>query len=81
MSDKSPTYYYNGPRNAAGRATEALAGIPARDLTERDVARLSDAQVKTLSTRGSTGRQLYTKTPPSGTDTPKPAKDSGDATA
>ena len=38
-----------------------LAGIPARDLTERDVARLTEEQVEALKTKGPDGKQLYVK--------------------
>jgi hypothetical protein len=37
-----------------------LPGIPARDLTERDVARLTDEQIESLKTKGTDGKQLYT---------------------
>lgn len=65
------TYTYQGKG-------EYLPGIPARDLTERDVAGLSDAQIERLKTKGANGKQLYLKK-----SDPKPAspapKGKGDA--
>ena len=68
------TYQYQGTRG------EFISGIPARDLTERDVARLSDEQLEQLTTKGSDGKQLYTKkSAPKGdsdgkADAPKPSE-------
>ena len=50
------TYQYQGKRG------EFFRGIPARDLSERDVARLSKEQVKTIETaKGLDGQPLYVK--------------------
>jgi hypothetical protein len=67
------TYTYQGNG-------EYLPGIPARDLTERDVARLSADQVDSLKTKGADGKQLYiVKTSGEPEPAPKP-KGKGDAT-
>ncbi len=71
----STTYYYNGRRTPAGNPMETLQGVPARDLDEADVARLSDDQVDSLATKGADGNQLYTKSKPAS----KPAKGSANA--
>lgn len=61
------TYQYQGEG-------ETLPGIPARNLTERDVARLTDEQVDALKTKGSNGKQLYVKrSAPKGDDDGKAA--------
>lgn len=48
------TYTYQG-------RGESLPGIPARNLTERDVARLTDEQIASLKTKGADGKQLYVR--------------------
>lgn len=60
------TYTYQGKG-------EYIAGIPARDLTERDVDRLSPAQVALLGMKGSDGKPLYRKRGEAA------SKDTGDA--
>ena len=50
------TYEYQGKRG------EFFPGIPARDLAERDVARLSRDQLKAIDTaKGLDGKPLYVK--------------------
>ena len=61
------TYTYQG--NGA-----YLPGIPARDLDERDVARLSEAQIDSLKTKGADGKQLYVKKSAPKGDDAKPAE-------
>lgn len=48
------TYTYQGNG-------DHFPGIPARDLTERDVARLTEEQVASLKAKGPDGKQVYVK--------------------
>lgn len=41
-------YRYTGPRNALGQPQQFLPGVPARDLTDADIARLTDRQAGDL---------------------------------
>jgi hypothetical protein len=40
--ERTAPWRYTGAHDAAGRPLEFFSGIPARDLTEQDVAGLSD---------------------------------------
>ena len=60
------TYQYQGKG-------ASIAGIPARNLTEKDVARLTDEQVASLTETKHDGKQLYTKR-----SEPKPAEKKAD---
>lgn len=50
------TYHFQGKRS------EFFPGIPARDLTERDIQRLDAAQVRTVETaKGPDGTPMWAK--------------------
>lgn len=42
-----------------------IAGVPRRDLEERDIARLSEDQYRDATHKGPNGQALYQKTKPS----------------
>lgn len=58
MSQRESTLYY------VGEPGLYIAGVPRRDLEERDIARLSDDQYQDSTHKGPNGKPLYQKTKP-----------------
>jgi hypothetical protein len=48
MAKRHGTWTFTGERAADGRPLRFFTGIPARDLTERDIDRLDDDQYATV---------------------------------
>jgi hypothetical protein len=59
MAKRHGTWAFTGERNAAGKPQRYFTGIPARDLTDRDIDRLDDDQYATV-----VASDLYEKTEP-----------------
>lgn len=57
--ERPKALYWVGKTRRDGRPEAQFPGVPARDLTERDIARLSDEQLADVM-----GSSLYQKTRP-----------------
>lgn len=64
MAKRHGTWRFTGERNAAGEPLQFFTGIPARDLTERDIDRLTPEQYETVK-----ASDLYEQTEPPKRDT------------
>lgn len=61
MADRNKVVYkFKAPRNNNGRAKYRLESVPTRDLTARDVERLTEDELEAVkSTRMPNGNKLY----------------------
>jgi hypothetical protein len=69
---RHPAWEFKAPRDRAGRPLEFHDGIPARNLTERDITALNDEQYATVE-----ASHLYEQTKPPAEK--KPAKPAAEA--
>jgi len=53
------TLYFKGKKGPDGRPLEYFAGVPARTLHGRDIARLTDEQIAEITAPGPSGKALY----------------------
>jgi hypothetical protein len=69
MAKRHGTWRFTAERNAAGKPLRYFTGIPARDLTDRDIDRLDDDQYATV-----VASDLYEKTDPPKSESKADAK-------
>lgn len=68
MAKRHGTWTFTGERTADGRPLRFFHGIPARDLTQRDIDQLDDDQYATVD-----ASDLYEKTDPPKAETKREA--------